>query len=74
MRPWKSLIKYLSEENIIHCRDEGDCVGTDINRNFPSGWGLGHQEFVTDSKKPWESVFKGVECKKLFSCDELLKK
>ena len=28
-------------------------------RNFPGGWGLGHEEFVEDSKKPWTSVYKG---------------
>ena len=49
---------------IVHCEDEGNCEGVDLNRNFPSGWGLGYSEFVEDSKKPWKSVFKGIHRKK----------
>jgi len=61
MRPWRSIEENLSEENRIHCDDEGDCGGVDINRNFPSGWGLGHKDFVKESKQPWTNVFKGVK-------------
>ena len=38
---------------------EGDCLGVDLNRNFPSGWGKGHNSFVLESSQPWSSVYKG---------------
>ena len=37
----------------------GDCLGVDLNRNFPSGWGKGHPDFVLESTQPWSSVYKG---------------
>ena len=37
----------------------GGCLGVDLNRNFPSGWGEGHKTFVVDSALPWTGVYKG---------------
>ena len=37
----------------------GGCLGVDLNRNFPSGWGEGHKTFVVDSSLPWTGVYKG---------------
>ena len=31
----------------------------DLNRNFPSGWGEGHESFVRESNEPWQSIYKG---------------
>ena len=30
-----------------------------MNRNFPSGWGEGHESFVRESNEPWQSIYKG---------------
>ena len=56
----------LTEKEKIHCDDEGDCIGVDLNRNFPIGFGEGHPEFMVDSKVPWTSVYKGSH-RNLFS-------
>jgi len=49
----------MTEKEQTHCDDEGDCLGVDLNRNFPSGWGKGHNSFVLESSQPWSSVYKG---------------
>jgi len=49
----------LSEEFETKCDDEGNCEGIDLNRNFPGGWGIGSDVFLSSSKKPWNSDYKG---------------
>ncbi len=36
-----------------------DCLGVDLNRNFPSGWGLGSTKFMEDSSLPCMEMYKG---------------
>ena len=56
LRPLSSM--NLSERMLEKCHDEGNCEGVDLNRNFPAGWGMGHEQFVRDSKDPSTSVYK----------------
>lgn len=49
----------LTDEMLEKCHDEGNCEGVDLNRNFPAGWGIGHEEFEKESKDPSTSVYKG---------------
>ena len=38
-----------------------------MNRNFPSGWGEGHESFVRESNEPWQSIYKGSFLKAILS-------
>merc|ERR1712025_476816 len=57
MRPLSAMD--LNKSMLEKCHDEGNCEGVDLNRNFPSGWGLGHETFVKESNDPSMSVYKG---------------
>ena len=48
---WKSI-----SDKIIW----GNCLGVDLNRNFPSGWGRGHKSFIDESELPSTSVYKAM--------------
>ena len=50
-----TILKILCFHNFF----PGGCLGVDLNRNFPSGWGEGHKTFVVDSALPWTGVYKG---------------
>lgn len=56
MRPLSAMD--LNKSMLEKCHDEGNCEGVDLNRNFPSGWGLGHETFVKESNDPSMSVYK----------------
>jgi len=61
MRPWKTIRSHLSADMIDYCETVANCLGVDLNRNFPGGWGLGYEEFENvKSKQPWTDVFKGT--------------
>merc|ERR1711934_766080 len=57
MRPLSAM--NISDSILEKCHDDGGCLGVDLNRNFPSGWGEGHKTFVVDSSLPWTGVYKG---------------
>jgi len=56
MRPLKTM--NITDDIAEKCYDEGGCFGVDLNRNFPSGWGMGHKSFIQESALPWTSVYK----------------
>jgi len=56
-RPAETLERKHRES--ADCSRSGDCIGVDLNRNFPGGWGLGAPEFVNSSKFPWSNFYKG---------------
>jgi len=54
-----SQCERVCERNRRSARQHDSCFGVDLNRNFPAGWGLGAQNFVSGSKLVCEDVYKG---------------